>query len=227
NDLWDEETDIRNPKKTEKEHRLSSEERGMLARLLFICAIFSLFLLILQNNRERLVFLLFLFISYFYSARPLRFKEIPILDFASNMLYVMPGIFGYLLASGEFPPFPFIIGGFFHIAAMHLFSAIPDIDYDRGAGIRTSAVFFGRSWSLLICLAFWSCLAALVILLSGFHPVSTLVLLYPLIPAIILVRPSMRIETFYWRLPHINTLLGGLLFVSITLTKLTPLPGLY
>ncbi|MDH7594195.1 MAG: prenyltransferase [Methanomicrobiales archaeon] len=224
NDLWDEETDRHNPKKSGMEHRLSPEERGVLIRLLAACGSFSLLLLMIQNNSQRIVFLAFLLLSYFYSARPLRFKEIPILDFASNMLYIMPGIFGYLIASGEFPPLAFILAGFLHIAAMHLFSAVPDIEYDREAGIRTSAVIFGRRPSLIICIVFWGCLSMLVLWLSGFHPLSVPVLVYPLFPALLLLRPSMSIEAFYWRLPYINTILGGLLFAAVTLTKLTPSP---
>jgi 4-hydroxybenzoate polyprenyltransferase len=117
-----------------------------------------------------------------------------------------------------------VIAGFFHIAAMHLFSAIPDIEYDRHAGIRTSAVVFGKKVSILVCLVFWSCFAALVILISGYHPLSLLVLVYPLFPTLLLLKDSIQIETFYWYLPYVNTFLGGLLFTALTLTKLTPFP---
>jgi len=224
NDYWDEETDRDNPKKSEREHKLAPHERQLLVRILLVCGAFSLALLFIQDSPERLIFLIFLFLAYFYSAKPLRFKEVPILDFASNMLYIMPGIFGYYLAAGHYPPAFYVVAGFFHIAAMHLFSAIPDIEYDRHAGIRTSAVVFGKKVSLLVCLVFWSCFAALVILLSGYHPLSLLVLAYPLFPALLLLRDSIQIEALYWYLPYVNTFLGGLLFTALTLTKLTPFP---
>jgi len=224
NDFWDEETDRDNPKKSGREHKLAPHERQLLVRILLLCGAFSLALLFIQDSAERLIFLVFLFLAYFYSAKPLRFKEVPLLDFASNMLYIMPGIFGYFLAAGHYPPALYVVAGFFHIAAMHLFSAIPDVEYDRHAGIRTSAVVFGKKVSLLVCLAFWSCFAALVILLSGYHPLSLLVFLYPLFPALLLLRDSIPIDTLYWYLPYVNTVLGGLLFTALTLTKLTPFP---
>jgi len=224
NDFWDQETDRDNPKKSEKEHKLIPDERDLLVRILLICGAFSIALLFIQNSAERLIFLMFLFLAYFYSAKPLRFKEVPLLDFASNMLYIMPGIFGYYLAAGHYPPVLYVVAGFFHIAAMHLFSAIPDIEYDQSAGIRTSAVVFGKQVSLLVCLAFWSCFSVLVILLSGYHPLSLLVLVYPLFPVLLLLRDSIPIETPYWYLPYVNTFLGGLLFTALTLTKLTPFP---
>ena len=224
NDYWDEETDRENPKKSGREHKLAGAERSTLIRLLLVTGAFSLALLLIQDTGERMIFLLFLFLAYFYSAPPLRFKEIPVLDFSSNMLYIMPGIFGYYLASGTFPPILFILAGYFHIAAMHLFSAIPDIDYDRTAGITTSAVWLGERVSLAVCLVFWSCLSLLVIVLAGFHPLSFLVLAYPLFPALLLLRADLRIEKLYWYLPSVNTALGGLLFAAMTLTKLVPIP---
>lgn len=224
NDLWDEETDRDNPKKSEKEHRLAPHERHLLVRILILCGALSLALLAIQDTGQRLIFFVFLFLAYFYSAKPLRFKDVPVLDFASNMLYIMPGIFGYYLAAGAFPPVLFVAAGFFHIAAMHLFSAIPDIAYDRAAGMQTSAVVFGRRISLLVCLGFWACFALLVIILSGYHPLSLPVLLYPLFPAALLARDSIHTETLYWYLPYVNTFLGGLLFSAVTLAKLAPFP---
>jgi 4-hydroxybenzoate polyprenyltransferase len=223
NDYWDEETDRENPKKTTREHKLDRVERSSLLRLLVVTGAFSLSLLFIQDIGQRIIFLIFLFLAYFYSAPPLRFKEIPILDFSSNMLYIMPGIFGYYLASASFPPLVYVLAGYFHIAAMHLFSAIPDIKYDSAAGISTSAVWLGKRLSLVVCLAFWSCLSLLVISLSGFHPLSFLVFTYPLFPALLLFRDDVDIERLYWLLPYVNTALGGLLFAAMTLTKLTPL----
>ena len=77
---------------------------------------------------------------------------------------------------------------------MHLFSAIPDIECDRAAGITTTAVFLGRKRSLLLCLAFWTGLAVITIGASGFHPLSLLVLAYPAVPALLLASGTIPIE---------------------------------
>lgn len=216
NDLFDVSTDKDNPKKDEKEHRLVREKVRDLKSILYVTVIISLFLLIFQNNwLERAVFSTFLFLSYFYSATPLRFKSKPVLDFSSNMLYIMPGMFAYVLVSSRFPPTLLVLAGFFHISAMHLFSAIPDIDYDKKAGIKTTAVILGKKSSLFLCFIFWSLLSFLTVLLTGFHPLSYLISIYPMIPLFLLIQEKIDIKTAYWFLPYVNTSLGGLLFTVL------------
>lgn len=219
NDYWDKETDKNNPKKEEKEHRVEDKERKGLLRTLYFVGLVSIVLMIFQDNIERILFLIFLFLSYFYSAKPLRFKQVPFLDFSSNYLYVMPGIFSYYMASKTLPPFIFMIGSFFHIAAMHIFSAIPDIKYDKEAGITTTPVFIKEKASLLLCLIFWIALSAIVIVSAGYNPLSYLVLLYPLFPSLLLIKKELKIEKLYWYLPYVNTSLGGLLFTSLVVYK--------
>ncbi len=216
NDLFDVSTDKDNPKKDEKEHRLVREKVKDLKTILYVTAIISLLLLVFQNNwLERAIFSTFLFLSYFYSATPLRFKSKPIVDFSSNMLYIMPGIFAYVLISSQFPPTLIVLAGFFHISAMHLFSAIPDIDYDKKADIKTTAVVLGKKPSLFLCFIFWSLLSLSTFLLTRFHPLSYLILIYPSIPLFILLQEKINIKNAYWFLPYVNTGLGGLLFTVL------------
>lgn len=220
NDYWDEDTDKLNPKKDEKEHRLSFHERKQLLNIILLVTGFSLVLMLFQDNVERIIFAGFLFLSYFYSAQPLRFKDKPFLDFSSNYLYITPGIFAFYLASNTIPPIIYLLGAFLHISAMHIFSAIPDIEYDREAGITTTPVYIGARASLLLCLIFWMGLSFIVIYLSGFFPLSFLVFLYPLFPFLLLIKKSWSIDKLYWYLPYVNTGLGGLLFTSLVVYKL-------
>lgn len=217
NDYWDGETDRMNSRKDGQEHRLGEEERQGLRTVLLGVTALSVFLLVFQDTGARLIFLSFLGLAYFYSAPPLRFKQIPFLDFSSNMLYIMPGIFGFYLASGVFPPLVLVAAGFFHIAAMHLFSAIPDIACDREAGITTTAVLLGRNASLILCVLFWTALSVLVVRSAGYFPLSYLVLLFPAVPLALLLSPKLRIEEVYRYLPLLNTALGGLTFVVLFL----------
>ncbi len=220
NDLFDEATDRNNPKKGEREYRFITADRGRLLLLIALAlAATGLLGLIVPDPRLLLVLAGFLFLSGFYSAPPLRFKQVPFLDFCSNYLYVMPGIYGFVLASGTWPPAWLLLGGFLQIAAMHLFSAIPDIECDRAAGITTTAVYLGRERSLALCLAFWLSLAAIAFSASGFHPLSLLALAYPVVPALLLVSQAISIERLYWWLPALNTALGGLVFVAMTISK--------
>jgi lycopene elongase/hydratase (dihydrobisanhydrobacterioruberin-forming) len=220
NDYWDEETDQLNPKKNEKEYRISVADRKRLLKVILLVTGLSLVLMIFQDNLERLIFIGFLFLSYFYSAKPLRFKERPFIDFSSNYLYIMPGIFAYYLAANAIPPLIYMVGAYLHISAMHIFSAIPDIEYDKEAGITTTPVFIGEKASLLICLIFWMGLSFIIIYLTNFFPLSFLVFLYPLFPLILLTKPNWSIEKLYWYLPYMNTCLGGLLFTTLVVYKL-------
>lgn len=224
NDYWDQETDKYNPKKNQKEYKVDETERRNLLSLLYLTSGISLMLLLFQKNiAEQLVFLSFLLLSYFYSAKPIRFKAIPFLDFASNVLYVMPGILGYHQASGSFPPILLVLSGFAHTSAMHLFSAIPDIKYDKTAGIITTAILLKKKLSLLVCMTFWLTLSIIVVFLSNYNPLSLLVFIYPIIPLALLIKKQLKVEKIYWYYPYINTSLGlslGLLFVSLGVGKI-------
>ena len=219
NDYWDGETDKNNPKKDEKEHRLTNSEKRNLLRVIYLVVGISLILLFFQTNLERIIFSIFLLLSYFYSSPPLRFKERPFLDFSSNYLYIMPGIFAYSMLSNYLPSLIVLTGAYFHISAMHIFSAIPDIEYDRAAGIKTTPVFIGEKYALILTLIFWLILAVIVIKLANFRLLSFLVFLYPLFPFLLLIKGSLDINKLYWYLPYVNTGLGGLLFFALIINK--------
>ena len=220
NDYWDEETDILNPKKNEKEYRVNNADRKKLLNAIYLATGFSLILILFQNLPEKIIFTIFLLLSYFYSAKPLRFKDKPFLDFSSNYLYIMPGIFAYYLVSHSIPSVLILLGAYLHISAMHIFSAIPDIEYDESAGITTTPVYIGERASLILCLIFWLGLSFIVISLADYYPLSFLVFLYPIFPLILLLKKNLNIIDVYWYLPYVNTGLGGLLFVSLVVYKI-------
>jgi len=217
NDYWNEETDEKNPKKDEKEHRIKGKEKKKLLNVICLVTGLSLVLMIFQTNLERTLFSIFLLLSYFYSAPPLRFKERPFLDFSSNYLYIIPGIFAYSIVANSLPSLIVMVGAYFHISAMHIFSAIPDIKYDKDAGINTTPVFIGKKASLFLTLVFWLILSFIVIMLADFRILSFLVFLYPLFPFLLLIKNDLKIEKLYWYLPYVNTFLGGLLFTALVL----------
>ncbi len=63
----------------------------------FICNRFQLNINDIPEPSNRIIFTIFLLISYFYSAKPLRFKDKTFFGFSSYYLYVMPVIFAYYL----------------------------------------------------------------------------------------------------------------------------------
>ncbi|MEM2972985.1 MAG: prenyltransferase [Candidatus Caldarchaeum sp.] len=221
NDYFDTETDLLNPKKDSKEVRVLGGERRRLGRLLMFVLVLSLLLMLTQDSVARLLFGGFLFLVVFYSAPPLRFKSKPFIDFATNYLYIMPGVFGHYIASGTLPAVPILLAGFLHIAAMHIFSAVPDIEYDRSVGIKTTPVVIGRTPALILVAVFWTGLVYLAITLTNYHPLSILTLIYPAVPLSVLLFKK-DINRVYWLLPYINTTLGGTLWLGLVNHKIIP-----
>jgi len=214
NDLWDQDTDELNPKKEGKEHRVKPGERGALRRLVWAAGGLGLLLTVFQRGMvERMILLGFILLSYYYSAEPIRFKQRPFVDSASNILYALPGVFSYYLTSGTLPPTPVLVAAFMHTFSMHLFSAVPDIAYDTETGIRTTAVVLGRRLSLALCLVLWSGLAAYTLQLGSGNPLSLLPLTYPLMTVALIVLDK-AVDSVYWSYPYINVGFGCLLFLS-------------
>lgn len=213
NDICDEDTDKHNDKKGEYEHRLLSDEKRLLTAFLFGSIGLAFVILSLQPKIEsQLIFTLFLLLSFFYSAPPLRFKARPFLDFSSNILYVLPGILAYYQVRELFPSLVVIVALFCWTSAMHLFSAIPDIIADKKADLQTTAVILGQKNSLLLCTFLWA-ITAVITLLNIDSYLASLVVIYPLIPLIIVFQKNSNIKRIYKIFPYINTLAGFLLFL--------------
>ena len=218
NDLFDQDTDIFNHKKEDKEVKInSSRDVFYLKSLLILCYFVSTFLLLSYDNfNEIILFLSFIILSTIYSLPPLRLKARPIFDFSSNILYFIPGILGYYQNTGIMPPILTWIGLYCFTSAMHLFSAIPDISYDRKASVITTAVKLEFNNSLILCLIFWLSFSLIFSFYYRFlFPLSILLLIYPLIPLYILTTKKENIDQIYWYFPYINGIVGFI--ISITM----------
>ena len=140
-----------------------------------------------------------------YSVPPLRLKTTPLLDSLSNGLYVLPAVVAYGAVAGSLPPLLAVAGGGVWAMGMHTFSAIPDIEPDRAAGIRTTATVLGERPTLAYCAGCWL-LAAVV--MGVVHPLlGALFLVYPLFVAGI-VALDVDVARAYWWFPVVNTLAG-------------------
>lgn len=161
NDIFDFETDTLNPKKSTYEIRLQQSDHSSLAKwiLMINLPFFAAAFLIFRN--ALLPLSLFLFLSVFYSSPPIRAKAIPILDSLFNFLYVTPGILSFYLLTGSWPPIKILIAAGLWTAAMHAFSAVPDISADRQSGVNTIAVLLGRRLTIVACLAAYALSAIL------------------------------------------------------------------
>lgn len=219
NDIFDYETDKLNEKKLNYEALVTPEKRTTLWAAITITNIPFLAFFFLNDLRAALFAIGFLFFSFFYSAPPIRAKTKPFLDSAFNILYIMPGLFAYALVTTEFPPAKVIIAGACWTAAMHAYSAIPDVDADRQAGIKTIATVCGANVTLIVCTILYLASAVIAAEYLGFLSVS-LGAAY-----LILVLASFRsvrtgtLFKLYRAFPIINVLAGFLIFWQISLYK--------
>ncbi|MER3632401.1 MAG: lycopene elongase [Blastocatellia bacterium] len=217
NDIFDFDTDRLNPKKSDYENRLEPSNHSLLAKwilifnLPFIAAAFLVF-------RDALLSLsIFLFLAVFYSSPPLRTKSIPILDSVFNFLYVMPGIFSFQLLTGNWPPIRILLAAGLWTAAMHAFSAVPDIEADRKSGVNTIAVLLGRRGTIAACLAAYGISAILVAKYLGLLAIAIGALYILLMSVSLLATHENALFRVYKLFPLLNSLAGFCIFCFIAL----------
>jgi lycopene elongase/hydratase (dihydrobisanhydrobacterioruberin-forming) len=212
NDLFDFETDRRNPKKSEYELLVRPESHRYLIAAILLTN-FPLLIAALIFAPAVIASLAgFLFFSIFYSARPIRAKAKPMIDSLFNILYLFPGIIGYQLIAGTLPPLPVIVAGALWTTAMHAYSAVPDIDADRESGLLTIATFLGGRGTLILCLLLY--LASAVLTFNYLGAISfVLAAVYALmIAASFAAINADRVFSVYRLFPIVNTACGFLLF---------------
>lgn len=215
NDIFDEETDEKNEKKATYEVRSSLETRYTFILAVTTSLVFAIPFFFFLCDLNLLIFCGFLFLSFFYSSKPIRFKSKPFLDFSSNILYALPGFIGFFQISKIYLiDWPIILAAFCWTGALHLFSAIPDIKADSEAGIITTAIFLGYTKSLILCVFLWT-ISGLSVL--NIHPIFIFSFIYPLLPFLLLIDKKIKIQNIYWIFPWINAYIGFLLYCFLIL----------
>ena len=148
NDVFDYESDLRNPRKGGVEGAVLtlSFHRPILLTALLTNLPFLIYLVAVGNPLSWLVLAISVFAVVAYSAKGLRFKERPFLDsLTSRTHFVSPAIYGLVLAGAIFTPQLWSILGAFFLwgVASHAFGAVQDVIADREAGIASIATVIG------------------------------------------------------------------------------------
>ncbi len=173
NDVFDQETDAKNPRKgTLEGARILPQEETLIWRgVLLMNVPFLLYFLLLLPASGSFWILVYAALFVGYSAPPVRFKARPYLDSLSNAAYAFPLVF-MPLALEEQVVWPAALGLMAWSAAKHTYDAVQDVDEDRNVGIPTTAVrldvsgvvFWSGAWWLIatVCFALVSPVVALV-----------------------------------------------------------------
>lgn len=195
NDVFDYESDLRNPRKGGAEGAVLSPRmhRPTIIAAIATTVPFLGYLAVVGSPLSWLVLAVSMFAVVAYSAKGLRFKERPFLDsVTSSTHFVSPAIYGLVLAGAVFTPQLWAVLGAFFLwgAASHAFGAVQDILADREAGIASIATALGARATVRIALAAY--LLAGVLLLFTAWP-------GPL--AAVLVLPYAAVCAPFWSVP--------------------------
>ena len=220
NDIFDYDTDKLNAKKTGYEMLVAPDRHKHLAVWIAILNLPFLIAAIIWAPITLISLAGFIFFSVFYSAPPIRAKARPFVDAAFNVLYIFPGAFAYQVLSGSFPPIALMIAAGCWTAAMHAYSAIPDIEADREARLSTIATFCGPYGTLTICGLLYAAAAVLSFQYVGPASISLGLAYIILMAASVRSYKTGRLFKLYRAFPLINTLAGFILFWNIALEKL-------
>ena len=160
NDVFDYESDLRNPRKGGVEGALldRSMHRPTLWAALLTNVPFLVFLVIVGHPLSWLVLAVSVFAVIAYSAPGLRFKERPFVDsVTSSTHFVSPAVYGLVLAGAVFTPALWALLAAFFLwgLASHAFGAVQDVIADREADISSIATVIGaRATTRLAVIAY-------------------------------------------------------------------------
>jgi 4-hydroxybenzoate polyprenyltransferase len=148
NDVFDYESDLRNPRKGGVEGAVldRSLHRTTIVAVLVTNIPFVVALVLLGSPVSWLVLAVSLFAVVAYSAKGLRFKEVPFLDsITSSTHFVSPAAYGLALAGVVVEPslVALLAGYFLWGIASHAFGAVQDVIADRAGGIASIGTVLG------------------------------------------------------------------------------------
>lgn len=215
NDIFDWETDRLNPKKAEYETLVRPESHRRLWLWIAVLNIPFLYLAYYWVRPAWASFAVFIILSVFYSAPPIRAKATPIVDSIFNVLYVFPGAFAYQMLTGAFPPPSIFAAAWLWTMAMHAYSAIPDIDADREARVNTVAALLGRTGTLLFCLVMYVGSGVLAFPYLGYLALPLAAVYVLMIALSFIASGENKVFVIYRYFPLVNAAVGFILFWSV------------
>lgn len=158
NDVFDYESDLRNPRKggahgAVLDRRLHTITLWAAA---LSCLPFVVYLAIVGTPLSWVVLAASLFFVVFYSAPPLRLKEVPFADsLTSSIHFFSPAVYGLVLAGAQWSWQLVAVITAFALwgVASHAFGAVQDVAADREGGISSIATARGARWTVRFALA--------------------------------------------------------------------------
>ncbi|WP_179494659.1 prenyltransferase [Leifsonia sp. AK011] len=185
NDVFDYESDLRNPRKGGVEGALLDPRmhRPTIIAAVVTSVPFVVYLVAVGNPLSWLVLAVSLFAVVAYSAKGLRFKERPFLDsLTSSTHFVSPALYGLVLAGATFTPQLWAVLAAFFLWGIgsHAFGAVQDIVADREADISSIATVIGGRATVRFAIAAYA-LGGVLLLFSAWPGPLAAILVVPYI----------------------------------------------
>jgi 4-hydroxybenzoate polyprenyltransferase len=172
NDVYDYESDMRNPRKGGVEGAVL--DRSLHAPTLWAVLLtnvpFLVYLVWVGNPLSWLVLAVSMFAVVAYSMKGMRFKEKPFLDsVTSSTHFVSPAVYGAVLAGAVFTPALWLILAAFFLWGMasHAFGAVQDITADREGGLSSIATVIGAKATSRFALLCYGLAGVLLVVAAG------------------------------------------------------------
>jgi len=168
NDVFDHESDLRNPRKGGVEGALLDRRlhRTTLLASTLLPVPFVAYLLAVGSPAAALVLAVSLFAVVAYSAPGLRFKERPVLDsMTSSTHFVSPALYGLVLVGEPIGRSTWLILAAFFLWGMasQAFGAVQDVVADREGGISSVATVLGAATTVRLSIGAWLAGGALLL----------------------------------------------------------------
>ena len=191
NDVFDYESDLRNPRKGGSEGALL--EPGLHRTVVWWGIVTAAPLIVAMlwlggtaHPWSWAVLAISLFAVFAYSVPGLRFKERPVLDsVTSSTHFVSPAVYGLAVAGAEWTPqLIALLAAFFCWGmASHAFGAVQDVVPDREAGIASIATALGARATVRLALALWTAAGLLMLVTEWPGPLAAVLVVPYLLAA--------------------------------------------
>lgn len=180
NDVFDYQSDLRNPRKGSIEGALLPPKmhRLTLGAALVTNVPFLIVFVYLADPLALAMLAVSTFALLAYSVPKLRFKERPLLDsVTSSTHFVSPAAVGFALAGAQVTGTQVLILCAFFLWGMaaHAFGAVQDVIPDREAGLGSIATAFGAKHTVRIALVLWTTAGVLMLFTPFPGPLGALI----------------------------------------------------
>jgi hypothetical protein len=195
------------PEDVKKTKLPQSDKKTLRLWVTIALVMFGWLLFLPMNMVVKTLLILFMLLPLFHNIPPLLLKRRFLLDVVSSLVYILPGIIGFVFAQQIFPSLLVISGWLCWHIGLFMFSRLVESKYSRQAKQSTVEVL-GTAQSVVSIFLVWLLASIILVVTINWRPWIFFSFLYPLLALLPLVEPRAQIGQIARMLPFINAFLG-------------------